>query len=148
VILAAITVSAIFIVPDPQTPSKSSRSPPKTNSHLSLIWETIELLDLVAATVGITALVLFNFAWNQAPIVGWQHPYVYVTLIVGVLLVPLFFYIEFRVSKNPLLPLDAFTVTTGFVLGCISCGWSSFGECTTLDERRETRRYSPLVFHV
>jgi TRAP-type C4-dicarboxylate transport system permease small subunit len=86
-----------------------------------------QLLDILAAIVGITALVLFNFAWNQAPIVGWQRPYVYVTLIISVLLMPLFFYIEFRVSRNPLLPLDAFTSDTGFVLGCIACGWASFG---------------------
>ncbi|KEF58035.1 uncharacterized protein A1O9_05958 [Exophiala aquamarina CBS 119918] len=141
-IIAIITVSAIFIVPDPQASSKQAPKQPKpspTNLQSSL-WEMVQLLDLAAAAVGITALVLFNLSWNQAPIVGWQQPYVYVTLIISALLVPLFFYIEFRVSKNPLLPLDAFTSDTGFVLGCIACGWSSFGIfilyfvkfCTTL----------------
>lgn len=89
--------------------------------------DKLRLLDLPGAIVGITALVLFNFAWNQAPIVGWQKAYVYVTMLLGILLVPLFFYIELRVSKAPLVPFDSLTVDVGFVLVCITLGWSSFG---------------------
>ncbi len=59
---------------------------------------------------------------------GWQEPYVYVLLIVALLLVPLFFYIEFRLSAAPLLPVEALTVDVGFVIAGIACGWSSFGE--------------------
>ena len=66
-------------------------------------------MDLIAAATGITGLILFNFAWNQAPIVGWNSPYIIVLLIVGVLLFPAFFYIEIKISSNPLIPLDIFT---------------------------------------
>ena len=84
-------------------------------------------LDLLGATTGITALVLFNFAWNQAPIVGWQSPYIIVTLILGVLLVPAFFYIETKLARNPIVPFDVFTADNAFVLACVACGWSNFG---------------------
>lgn len=40
---------------------------------------------------------------------------------------PLFFWIETRVARNPLLPLDVFTSSNGFVLACVACGWGSFG---------------------
>lgn len=87
----------------------------------------VDELDLIAGAVGITALVLFNFAWNQAPIVGWHSAYVCVCLVFGVLLVPVFFYLEVKVSPNPLIPFTALNSTNAFVLGCIACGWASFG---------------------
>lgn len=71
--------------------------------------------------------VLFNFAWNQAPLVGWSKPYVYVVMIIGMLFIPLFFYIELRVSKNPLIPFDALTGDVALVLACVACGWGCFG---------------------
>ncbi|KIX06524.1 uncharacterized protein Z518_04500 [Rhinocladiella mackenziei CBS 650.93] len=116
--LAVIAVVAALVIPDPA---------PKREFEEISIREKIRLLDLPGAVVGITALVLFNFAWNQAPIVGWYKAYVYVTMIIGLLLVPVFFYIEFRVSPSPLVPFDALTVDVSFVLACIACGWSSFG---------------------
>ncbi|KIX97003.1 uncharacterized protein Z520_07117 [Fonsecaea multimorphosa CBS 102226] len=116
--LAALAVASYFVIPSP---------PPRPEFDKYSLRQKIGLLDLPGAAVGITALVLFNFAWNQAPIVGWQKAYVYVTMIIGILLVPLFFYIELRVSKAPLVPFDALTVDVGFVLSCIVCGWSSFG---------------------
>jgi len=48
-------------------------------------------LDLPGGITVVTSLLLFNFAWNQAFIVGWSEPYIYVTLILGLLLVPVFF---------------------------------------------------------
>jgi hypothetical protein len=60
--------------------------------------------------------------------VGWQTPYVYILLIVGVLLVAVFFYIELRVSPMPLLPLGALKDSSiAFVLACLACGWGCFG---------------------
>jgi hypothetical protein len=40
---------------------------------------------------------------------------------------PLFFYIELKVAKYPLLPFDVFTSDNAFVLGCVACGWACFG---------------------
>jgi MFS family permease len=116
--LAATAVAAHFIIPDP---------PRKLSVAGKSLREQLREMDWLGAVLGITALVLFNFAWNQAPIVGWNQPYVIVTLILGVLLVPVFFYVEARVSSNPLIPFDICNSETAFVLGCIACGWSSFG---------------------
>lgn len=116
IVLAATTVLGYFVIPDmPQ-------------SHLPSTWKAkLAFLDLPGAVTGITGLILFNFAWNQAPIVGWDMPYVYVTLILGVLFVAAFFLIEIKYAKAPLLPFDALTADVGFVLGAVACGWACFG---------------------
>ncbi|EMD01171.1 hypothetical protein BAUCODRAFT_144725 [Baudoinia panamericana UAMH 10762] len=116
-VLVVVALGAAFLIPDPQ----DSRLMPES------VREYIEDLDLPAATVGITALVLFNFAWNQAPIVGWHSAYVCVCLVLGVLLVPVFFYLEIKVAPKPLIPFSALNSTNAFVLGCIACGWANFG---------------------
>ena len=116
--LAGLAVAASFIIPDP--PKKPEFADPP-------LREKVKSLDLPGAVVGITALVVFNLAWTQASIVGWQQAYVYVTMIIATTLVPLFFYIEFRVAKAPLVPFEAFSADVGFVLTCVACGWASFG---------------------
>ncbi|KAE8154901.1 MFS general substrate transporter [Aspergillus avenaceus] len=83
-------------------------------------------LDALGATVGISALILINFAWNQAALVGWPVPYTYVLLIVGFLLFGAFIWIE-RGAECPLLPTSVLTGDLAWVLGCIAAGWSSFG---------------------
>lgn len=90
--------------------------------------QKLEELDMLGATVGITAMILFNFAWNQAPGFGWEHPYVYVLLLIGILLFPVFFWIELKVSSKPLIPFDALKTDVIFVLICECCGWAAFGK--------------------
>lgn len=90
--------------------------------------ERVRELDLLGAAVGITAMILFNFAWNQAPGFGWKQPYIYVLLIIGILLFPVFFWIEVKVSKKPLIPFDALSMDVSFVMACVACGWSAFGK--------------------
>lgn len=87
---------------------------------------TFQRLDGFGAITGVCGLILINFAWNQAPLVGWQVPYTYVLLIVGILLMGLFLYLEDK-AAYPLLPHSVFKGETGWVLGCIAAGWSSFG---------------------
>ncbi|KAF5021102.1 hypothetical protein F66182_6861 [Fusarium sp. NRRL 66182] len=116
--LAFIASMAYFIIPDP--PHKLSSS--------DMTWrEILGQLDLLGAITGITALVLFNFAWNQAPIDGWDKPHVFVLLILGVLIAPIFFYIELRVARHPLIPFDALSSDVAYILTCIACGWATFG---------------------
>ncbi|KAK4543251.1 hypothetical protein LTR36_005801 [Oleoguttula mirabilis] len=115
--LVVVAIAAAFVIPDPQV------RPPVPRSFKAIVDE----LDLIAGAVGITALVLFNFAWNQAPIVGWHSAYVCVCLALGVLLTPVFFYLEVKVSPYPLIPFSALNSTNAFVLACIACGWGSFG---------------------
>lgn len=119
IVLAIIAVAGIYIIPDP---------PRKPEVARKSLREKIIACDFPGAVTGITALVLFNFAWNQAPIVGWQKAYVYVCLIIGVLLVPVFFYIELKVAPEPLLAFNALNTDVGFVLACVACGWSCFGQ--------------------
>lgn len=89
--------------------------------------EYLSHLDLYAAGIGITAMILFNFAWNQAPIVGWNSPYVLVCLILALILFPTFLYFELRISKYPLIPWSVFNRDNGFVLSCVAMGWATFG---------------------
>ena len=118
-VLFATAAVAHFAIPDPQDHKPGIQG----NGISAFVAE----LDILGATTGITALILFNFAWNQAPIVGWQDPGVIVTLILGALLMPAFFYIEVKVSKHPLLPFEVFTPDNAAVLACVACGWSCFG---------------------
>lgn len=116
--LAILTVLTYFVVPSPH-PGKLS----ETCTLRTLVAE----LDLLGGAAGVAALILFNFAWNQAPIVGWDTAEVIVTLISGLGLFLVFMWIEYRVAANPLLPFDAFNSDVGFVLGALACGWSMFG---------------------
>ncbi|KAJ5168091.1 uncharacterized protein N7482_003685 [Penicillium canariense] len=87
---------------------------------------TFDRLDVRGAVTGVSGLVLINFAWNQAAMVGWAVPYTYVLLIAGMLMLVLFLFSE-RKAVYPLLPPTVFKGETGWVLGCIAAGWSSFG---------------------
>lgn len=81
--------------------------------------------DYLGSFLGVGGLILINFAWSQGANVGWHVVYCYVLLIVGILMLVAFAYVE-SVVKNPLLPLNALKGDTGFVLGCIAAGWSCF----------------------
>lgn len=99
-----------------------STPPPRFKDQMP-IWIRLDLLGGVA---GVAALILINFAWNQAALVGWQTVYTYVLLIIGFLLFGVFIRIE-RNARCPLLPREALTNNLAWVLGCIAGGWSSFG---------------------
>ncbi len=117
--LAITAAAATYIIPEPPSAYPNQRK--------ELAGVKLRQLDLPGGAVGITALVLFNFSWNQAFIVIWFESYIIITLLLGVLLIPIFFLIEVRFSRIPVLPLDAITGDVGFVLGCVSCGWACFG---------------------
>ncbi|OWB58848.1 hypothetical protein B5S28_g4934 [[Candida] boidinii] len=81
--------------------------------------------DILGSITGVSALVLFNFSWNQGPVVGWDNPYVYVLLIVSILMFVAFYFIEQKV-ENPLIP-SGLSKDTWITLVIIAAGWSSFG---------------------
>ncbi|OQN96192.1 hypothetical protein B0A48_17699 [Cryoendolithus antarcticus] len=117
-VLIAIAVIGKFAIPDP----------PRAIDSRSKTWlQLFHLCDPLGSLTGVTALVLINFAWNQAPIAGWSSPMCIVTLIIGLMLLPAFFYIELRVTPNPLIPFRELNSDAGFVLACIGLGWGSFG---------------------
>ncbi|KAK3316456.1 major facilitator superfamily-domain-containing protein [Apodospora peruviana] len=124
VLLAGLS---IVVVPSP-SPSPVGHGQP-SQDHAAGFWAKLKRVDLAGAAVGVTALVLINIAWNQAPIVGWRTPYTYVLLIIGLLLLPVFFYIELNLTPYPLIPLKSLKnpSSIAFVLGCLACGWGTFG---------------------
>jgi hypothetical protein len=73
--LFCIAIAAQVAIPDPQDEKPGLVG----KDFMGAIWE----LDLLGAVVGITALILFNFAWNQAPLdgVGWSSPYIIASTI-------------------------------------------------------------------
>ncbi|KAL1887303.1 multidrug-resistance type transporter aminotriazole resistance [Sporothrix stenoceras] len=92
------------------------------------VRKLVATFDVPGMVTGVTALVLVNFAWNQAVVVGWQQPYVYVCLILGFLFGAAFFYVELSTwNPAPILPLAAFNTDIAFVFACTATGWGSFG---------------------
>jgi hypothetical protein len=83
--------------------------------------------DFAGAITGVSGLILFNFAWNQAAVVGWNVPYTYVPLIIGFLFFPAFLYIEVQIAKYPLLPIRSLSKAAIYALLIIAYGWASFG---------------------
>lgn len=83
--------------------------------------------DALGCLTGVAGLVLFNFSWNQAAVVGWQEPYTYVLLIVGILLLAAFAFVELRIAKAPLVPLKGMSGEAALALGVVAAGWGSFG---------------------
>ncbi|OCK80007.1 MFS general substrate transporter [Lepidopterella palustris CBS 459.81] len=116
--LSCLAVFSAWVIP---------AQPVNMEAQKRTLRETINHLDLPGCLTGVTALVLFNFAWNQATVVGWEKAYVYICLILGVLFGVVFFLIELFWASAPILPLAAFTSDIAFVLACTACGWACFG---------------------
>ncbi|RYP03209.1 hypothetical protein DL764_005313 [Monosporascus ibericus] len=100
----------------------------KTMYLLGMAWHLVlEELDMPGTVTGVAGRVLINLAWNQAPIADWSQPYVYVTLLLGFLILAVFFVIEIRYATHPLIPFNTLTSDVSFTLGAIACGWGCFG---------------------
>lgn len=112
IVLAAMAVAAWLVVP--AMPVAGGKP-------------TVTEFDPVGTVLGVSGLVLFNFAWNEGAAAGWQNVYVYTLLIIGTLLIAGFLWFERCKSAFPLLPVEAFTRDTNLVFGCIALGWASFG---------------------
>ncbi|KAF7954784.1 uncharacterized protein EAE97_000043 [Botrytis byssoidea] len=63
-------------------------------------------VDWVGSYLGVAALILFNFVWNQAPLVGWDSPYEIALLVVSIVHFAGFVYWEIKVAKEPILPFN------------------------------------------
>ncbi|KAK3052027.1 hypothetical protein LTR09_006981 [Extremus antarcticus] len=92
---------------------------------------SIRDFDILGCATGVGGLILFNFAWNQAAVVGWSTVYTYVLLIVGILLLVAFAFVEVRIAKSPVVPLRGFkaisgltaALATGFLLSHIKVSY-------------------------
>lgn len=108
-----VLVLAKLIIPN-ETP-KSPRS--SNNSRF----------DYLGCITGVSGLVLFNFALNQAPLVSWSRWYIPTTLALGLLFLAAFIHVELHLTSHPLIPLRGLKAVAGFALACIAAGWSSHG---------------------
>ncbi|RHZ52828.1 uncharacterized protein CDV56_103543 [Aspergillus thermomutatus] len=88
---------------------------------------SIKQFDYLGTVLGVSGLILFSFAWNQASVVGWEEPYVYALLIVSIFLIVAFAFSQSHV-RAPVLPNTLWT-RKGFspVVTAMSFGWMSFG---------------------
>ncbi|KIW72883.1 hypothetical protein PV04_01044 [Phialophora macrospora] len=111
-VATTIGVLALFVIP--RMPVEGPRP-------------TFKELDAMGTVVGVVGLIFFNFAWNQGPAAGWGKVYVYVLLILGVILLVIFFWLERHRASYPLVPMSLLTVDTKLVFGCEAFGWMSFG---------------------
>jgi MFS family permease len=82
--------------------------------------------DWTGSLMAVIGLVLVNVAWNNGPLYGWGTPHVYFLLIIGMLCLVGFIWVERR-AENPILPMHAMTGSVNFVLACVGLGWGAFG---------------------
>lgn len=61
-------------------------------------------IDWIGGYLGVAGLVVFNFVWNQAPVVGWSTPYIYILLMAAIGHLISFGFWEAKIAKKPLLP--------------------------------------------
>ena len=87
---------------------------------------SLKQFDYIGTFLGVAGLVLFAFAWSQASVVGWQEPYTYALLIVGIVLIIAFAFSQSYVSA-PILP-NSLWKRKGFtpIVTAMSFGWMSF----------------------
>lgn len=90
-------------------------------------WKGLSDLDPIGSALGVAGLIFVNFAFNQGAVAGWQKVYVYVLMIVGVACFVAFVLYEGHWSPHPLVPTHHLSHDILLVLGCIACGWGSFG---------------------
>ncbi|MCJ1425368.1 hypothetical protein MMC29_003267 [Sticta canariensis] len=85
-------------------------------------------IDWVGAYLGVGALILFNFVWNQAPEAGWDSPYEIVLLIVSLIHLAGFLYWEAKVAKEPILPFNIWNAPSfGLLMIVIFFSFMSLG---------------------
>ncbi|CCH46361.1 Drug resistance protein [Wickerhamomyces ciferrii] len=87
-------------------------------------------MDWWGAITGVCGLILLSFAWNQAPEAGWSSPYIIVILILGLISLAVFFYIEKWIASSPLLPNEIMNFNLLMVLSITALGWGSFSVWT------------------
>ncbi|OCF37435.1 hypothetical protein I316_00556 [Kwoniella heveanensis BCC8398] len=104
-------------------PSDRITSPPNQPP----ISVRLKQFDYVGTLLLISAMGIFNFVWNQAPLVGWQTVYVYVLLIVSIACFAAFFLWERRVGKTALIPVEVLSKHSLLVYLTLWLGWMSFG---------------------
>ncbi|CCH60827.1 hypothetical protein TBLA_0D03270 [Henningerozyma blattae CBS 6284] len=104
-------------------------------------------MDWLGSVLGVFGLIILNFVFNQAPIVGWQSAYIIVLLVLSFCALVIFVVYEVKYAKTPLIP-KAISSNRGMlmILFSLFCGWGSFGIWTFyyFSFELNLRHYSPL----
>lgn len=111
-------IVGIFVLPkDKITPAKEER------------WRLLKKVDWIGAFLTVAGFTLFVFAlsdWDTSPH-GWKTSYIIATLVIGVVLIVLFFVHETYWASNPMMPMHIWKAP-GFLLSImiIFCAWGVF----------------------
>ncbi|KAL6940696.1 hypothetical protein ACO0QE_004609 [Hanseniaspora vineae] len=93
---------------------------PKNTKNIKMDW--------IGALLAVVGLILFNFAWNQGAIVGFQTGYVIALLVISCIAIVLFFVYEKDYAKYPIVPKSVFmNANVVSILATLLFGWGSFG---------------------
>ena len=112
---ALVSMLSFFVIP-----ADSTRRPAASTAPKPKWWVKF---DLPGALTGVSGLVMVNFAFNEAPIVGWDRSYIPFILVLGLICFGIFIYIELRVASYPLIPIKGLNRDAAFTLIIIACGW-------------------------
>ncbi|KAG9672668.1 MFS general substrate transporter, partial [Aureobasidium melanogenum] len=115
--VAAFALSAFSLLVVPKQLAKEAQFAGVTN---------VPGFDWTGSALGVVGLVLVNIAFNNGPLYGWSTPHVYFVLIIGLLVLVAFLWVERR-AESPLLPVSAFNGTVTYTMALIGIGWGSFG---------------------
>lgn len=72
-------------------------------------------MDWAGSVTGVVGLVLINVAWNNGSLFGWSKPYVYFILLMGLMALVGFVWVEAR-AVSPLLPVKAMNGTVVYTM--------------------------------
>lgn len=113
IMCAAVALSAIFFIPD-------GLGHIDMNAKMDW-WGVITIVPSVA-------LIIFAFTQGSNAPDGWRTPYIYVTLIIGLMLAGAAVYVEAWVSEQPLVPAAVFRPKhVKRILGALFCGFGVYG---------------------
>ncbi|KAJ7309445.1 major facilitator superfamily domain-containing protein [Mycena albidolilacea] len=99
----------------PKVPTHTALSAIKNAMNLAIAIPGIPItigvglggdVDWLGAFLGVAGLILFNFSFNQAPLVGWASPSVIAPLVIGTVTLLLFAVWEIKGAKSPILPFS------------------------------------------
>ncbi|KAI0380337.1 MFS general substrate transporter [Hypomontagnella monticulosa] len=65
-------------------------------------------IDWIGSFLALSALIVFNVVWNQAPAVGWSNPMIIATLIVSMALFAGYYVWDHYLTSDPIMPLSIF----------------------------------------
>ncbi|KAM3414835.1 hypothetical protein BST61_g9979 [Cercospora zeina] len=110
-------------------------------------WQSRAKIDVIGSYLGIAGFCLLNFVFNQARVVGWDDPYIYILIPIALGHTLSFFFWETRIASEPVLPVALWrsrhlprtlfmTLCSCLSLGVFLWYFSLFGA--------QIRKYSPV----